>query len=169
MFGVTAILFARASEWKRSARSSAAKLIRHHCGFAIFAPVGQASAMTQPLALFLYEKLLPGGQLINRLQDLGYRVHSLSDPADLVPTAEREKPLLVLTELEPRQQKVCDVIAQLKQNPATAHVPVIAFTSSPATATVHSAARNAGATLVVSDTAILAHLNLFLDQALQVD
>ncbi len=125
--------------------------------------------MTQPLALFLYEKVLPGGQLINRLQDLGYRVHSLSDPAELVPVAVREKPLLVLAELEPRQQKVCDVISQLKQNPATAHVPVIAFTSSPPNAAVHTAARNAGANLVVSDTGILAHLNLFLDQALQID
>ena len=29
--------------------------------------------MTRPLALFVYEKLLPGGPLVNRLQDLGYR------------------------------------------------------------------------------------------------
>src|SRR5258705_10085449 len=125
--------------------------------------------MTQPLALFLYEKLLPGGQLINRLQDMGYRVHSISNPSELVEVAEKEKPLLVLAELEPRQAKVCEAISRLKTNAATAHIPVIAFTSSAATASVHSEARTAGATLVVSDTAILAHLNLFLDQALQID
>ena len=125
--------------------------------------------MTQPLALFLYEKLLPGGQLLNRLQDLGYRVHSISDPRTLVDSAEREKPLLVLADLEPHQQRVCDAISQLKANAGTSHIPVIAFTKSSATSTVHSAARNAGATLVVSDTAILTYLDLFLDQALQVD
>ena len=46
--------------------------------------------MTQPLTLFLCEKSLQGGQLINRLQDLGYRVQSLSDPKTLTEVAERE-------------------------------------------------------------------------------
>ena len=140
-----------------------------HCGFAIFARFGQAFGMTQPLALFLYEKLLPGGQLVNRLQDLGYRVHSISDPRKLVDSAEQEKPLLVIADLEPHHQRVCDAIAQLKSNQATAHIPVIALTNTDPTSTVHAAARSAGATLIVGDTAILAHLSLFLDQALQVE
>src|SRR3989442_2356053 len=111
--------------------------------------------MTQPLALFLYEKLLPGGQLVNRLQDLGYRVHSISDPRTLVESAEREKPLLVLADLDPHHQRVRDAIAQLKSNQATAHIPVIALTGSSATFTVHPTARSAGATLMLSDTPIL--------------
>jgi CheY-like chemotaxis protein len=125
--------------------------------------------MMQPLALFLYEKSLPGGQLMNRLQDLGYRVHTLSNPSALVETAEREKPLLVLVDLDPRPEKVCDALVRLKQNIHTLHLPVIAFTGNSAPAIIQQAARDAGATLVVSDTAILAHLNLLLDQALQVD
>jgi CheY-like chemotaxis protein len=125
--------------------------------------------MTQPLALFLYEKLLPSGQLVNRLQDLGYRVQSISDPTALLSSAEREKPLLVLADLEPHQTKVCEAISQLKSHGETAHIPVIAFASSRADAKVKSAARTAGATLVVNDTAILAHLDQFLDQALQVE
>ena len=35
----------------------------------------------QPLALVLYEKLLPGTQLVNRLQDLNYRVQTVNDAA----------------------------------------------------------------------------------------
>lgn len=125
--------------------------------------------MTQPLALFLYEKLLPGGQLVNRLQDLGYRVQSISKPELLVGSAEKEKPLVVLVDLEPHAAVAAEAIAHLKKHPETAHLPVIAFASARADASVQSAARDAGATLVVSDTAILAHLTSFLDQALQVD
>ena len=131
--------------------------------------LSQSFGMTQPLAIFLYEKLLPGGQLVNRLQDLGYRVHSISDPRTLVESAEQQKPLLIIADLDPHHQRVCDAIAQLKSNQATAHIPVIALTNSNPTSTVHATARSAGATLVVGDTAILAHLNLFLDQALQVE
>ena len=124
--------------------------------------------MTQPLALFLYEKLLPGGQLVNCLQDMGYRVQTISDPASFVEYAEREKPLLALVDVEPRQEEACEAISRLKQNGATAHIPVIAVSSGTNSA-AQAAARDAGATLVVSDTAILAHLAQFLDQALQVD
>jgi len=124
--------------------------------------------MTQPLALFVYERLLPAGQLVNRLQDLGYRVQSLNDPNTLVEQAEREKPLLVMIDLEPRKDEICAAIASLKKNTATAHLPVIAFASS-SQAALQEAARAAGATLVVTDTAILLHLEQFLDQALQVE
>jgi len=125
--------------------------------------------MTQPLALFLYEKALPGGQLVNRLQDLGYRVQSISQPATLLESSQREKPLLVLADLEPNHEKVSAAISQLKANTETAHIPVIAFTSNRAAQSVQAAARNAGATLAVNETAILTHLDHFLDQALQVD
>jgi CheY-like chemotaxis protein len=124
--------------------------------------------MTRPLALFVFERVLPGGQLVNRLQDLGYRVQSLSAPATLVEQAEQEKPLLVLVDLEPDEQAVCTAIEHLKKNSATAHIPVIAFAPA-AQAGLQEAARAAGATLVVQDTAILAHLNQFLEQALQVE
>ena len=49
--------------------------------FAICVRLFQADAMTQPLALVLYEKLLPGSQLVNRLQDLNYRVQTIADAA----------------------------------------------------------------------------------------
>ena len=124
--------------------------------------------MTTPLALVFYENLLPGSQLVNRLQDLGYRVQALGDPATLVEQAEREKPLLVMVDLEPRQEQVCAAIGSLKQHGATCHIPVIALAAGSGGA-LHDAARAAGATLVVSDTAILVHLEQFLEQALQVE
>ena len=124
--------------------------------------------MTQPLALLFYEKLLPGGQLVNRLQDMGYRVQPVPVPEDFVPTAEREKPLLTFVDLEPRFEKNCEMIAQLRGNPATAHVPVIALAGAQ-NAAAQDLARKRGATLVVPDSVLLQHLEQFMDQALQVD
>src|SRR5215471_9427950 len=83
--------------------------------------------MTQPLALVLYEKLLPGSQIVNRLQDLNYRVEVITDPALPPNAAEQSKPLLVLADLESTRQNVCAALGRLKQNPATKHLPLIAF------------------------------------------
>jgi CheY-like chemotaxis protein len=136
--------------------------------FAIGVGLLQVDAMTQPLALVLYEKLLPGSQLVNRLQDLKYRVQTVADGAKLVECAQQAKPMLVLADLEAAQDNICAAITQLKQNPATQHLPVIAFCRSDA-AELQAAARTAGVTLVVSEAAILTHLPQFLDQALQID
>ena len=124
--------------------------------------------MTQPLALVLYEKLLPGSQLVNRLQDLKYRVQAVSDAGKLVECAEQAKPMLVLADLEATQNNVSAALARLKQTASTKHLPVIAFCRDGASE-LQSAARVAGATLVVSEAAILNHLPQFLDQALQVE
>ncbi len=124
--------------------------------------------MTQPLALVLYERVLPGGRLVNQLQDLNYRVKSISDHALLAEAALQAKPMLVFTDLEPWGQAVCAAIARMKQAPQTGHLPVIAFGADSATE-VQEAARKAGATLITSDTALLAHLPQLLEQALQID
>jgi CheY-like chemotaxis protein len=124
--------------------------------------------MTQPLALVLYERLLPGSQLVNRLQDLNYRVQTIADAAMLVDCAEQEKPMLVLVDLESTRNEVCVAVARLKQNPSTKHLPIIAFgaENSP---NLKESARTAGVTLIVSETALLNHLTQFLEQALHVE
>jgi CheY-like chemotaxis protein len=119
--------------------------------------------MTQPLALLLYEKLLPGTQLVNRLQDLGWRVQTLHDSAALTRTAEQQKPVLVLADIASSGNPVGNGISELRKNQTTAHIPVIAFG---ADESLHAATANAGATLVVSDAAVLQHLRQFIDQAL---
>ncbi len=124
--------------------------------------------MTQPLALVLYEKLLPGSQIVNRLQDLNYRVQAIAEASRLVECAEQAKPLLVLADLESTRDDVCAVLARMKQNAATRHLPVVAF-SPEGSAELQAAAQAAGATLVVSVTTLLNHLPQILDQALQVE
>jgi CheY-like chemotaxis protein len=124
--------------------------------------------MTQPLALVLYEKLLPGTQLVNRLQDVGYRVLTVPGAGSLVACAEQEKPMIVLADLVATRTKITEAIAQLKKNPATNHLPVIAFADE-RDAALQSSARDAGATLVVHEAALLPHLQQFLDQALHLD
>jgi CheY-like chemotaxis protein len=136
--------------------------------FAIRRCLGQAGDMTEPLALLLYEKLLPGSQLVNRLQDLNYRVQAISDAGVLVECAEQAKPMLVLADLASTRNNVCDALARLKQNPATRHLPVIAFSAEDATE-LQAAAKAAGVTLIVSDAAVVNHLPQFLEQALQVE
>jgi CheY-like chemotaxis protein len=124
--------------------------------------------MTQPLALVVYEKLLPGTQLVNRLQDLSYRVRAVNDPTTLLACAQQEKPMLVLADLESSRNDICKAISQLKQDPSTRHIPVIAI-GPENSADLLKAATAAGATLVAGETAILSHLAQFLDQALQVE
>src|SRR5260370_3650609 len=89
--------------------------------FAIWGHLFHSFPMAHPLALFLYEKLLPGGQLLNRLQDLGYRVQAIADPATLVEHAEREKPLLLLMALEPRKDAACPARSHLRHPIAPSH------------------------------------------------
>ena len=125
-------------------------------------------AMTQPLALVVYEKLLPGTQLVNRLQDLNYRVRAVTDSTTLMAIARQEKPMLVLADLESTRNDICKVIAELRHDAATQHIPVIAVAKEGDTALL-KAAQAAGATLVAGETAILGHLSQFLDQALQVE
>ena len=125
-------------------------------------------AMNQPLALLVYEKLLPGGQIANKLRDLGYRVVPVPDPGDLVGTAGREKPLVVVMDLEPHHEKGAAAIAALRALESTAHIPVLAFAAAQNEA-AQAQARAAGATLTTNDSSILAHLDQFLDQALRVD
>jgi CheY-like chemotaxis protein len=123
---------------------------------------------TQPLAMVMYEKLLPGSQLVNRLQDAGYRVQTVPAAEALVASAEQEKPLLVLADLASTHAKIPEIIGRLRQHPPTSHIPVIAFAEEKET-DLQEAARAAGATLVVNDAAILSHLTQFLEQALSVD
>jgi CheY-like chemotaxis protein len=125
-------------------------------------------AMTQPLALIVYEKLLPGSQLANRLRDLKYRVQTLAEADSLTSCARQEKPMLALVDLVSTRHDVVAAISQLRKDPETGHIPVIAFAPE-GDARLHGAAREAGATLVASDTTILPHLTQFLDQALQLE
>jgi len=123
--------------------------------------------MTQPLALVCYEKLMPGSQLVNKLQDLNYRVQTVNDPASFQSCARDEKPLLAIVDLA-GGDAVCGAITALKTDAATSHIPVIAFAAEGATQ-VMDAAQRAGAKLVVSETTIANYLPELLNQALHIE
>jgi len=144
------------------------KTVKPQIRFAIWRLLLQGGGMIQPLALVLYEKLLPGSQVVNRLQDLNYRVQTIADASKLVEQAEETRPMLVLADLDSSRNDVCAAIGRLKQNSATKHLPVIGITGESA-AGLQAAAQAAGITLVVSEAAILNHLPQFLDQALQIE
>jgi CheY-like chemotaxis protein len=135
--------------------------------FAISFRFFQAGVMTSPLALVVYENLLPGSQLANRLQDMGYRVQAITDPGSVLAQAEAEKPLVVLMDLDSKTADICDLIKRLKENPATGHLPVLAYADQKSK-DLQQAAIAAGATLVAIDTALLAQLPQLLEQALEV-
>ncbi|HMP84211.1 MAG TPA: hypothetical protein PKA41_16050 [Verrucomicrobiota bacterium] len=105
---------------------------------------------------------------MNRLQDIHYRVHPFSDPADLVSLSSEERPLVVFADSEIVGRDVPGAIRELRKLPAIAHIPVIVFGDSFAKKAVDDFQR-AGATLTVSNAAVLAHLPQLLEQALRVD
>lgn len=123
--------------------------------------------MTQPLALVYYEKLMPGSQLVNKLQDLNYRVQTVNDPAVFHSCARDERPLLAIVDLA-GGDTVCGAIAALKTDAVTGHIPVIAFAAEGATQAME-AAQKAGAKLVVSETTIANYLPELLNQALNIE
>lgn len=123
--------------------------------------------MTKPAALVHYENLLAGNQLVNRLQDLGYRVVLVTDLISLVRRAEEEKPMVFVASLNSVASPVGEAIRALKFNKATTHIPVLAFTKE-TDREVGEAARKAGATLVAGEAGILTQLPQLLNQVLEV-
>ncbi|HEX7619482.1 MAG TPA: hypothetical protein VF480_12290 [Verrucomicrobiae bacterium] len=55
--------------------------------------------MTQPLALVYHQKLIPGSRLVNKLQDLNYRVQTVNDPAAFRSCVLSEISLLAIVDL----------------------------------------------------------------------
>jgi DNA-binding response OmpR family regulator len=124
--------------------------------------------MMKPLALVFYERLLPGSQLANRLQDLGYRVQTITDAALLIETALREKPMIAILDLVANRADVCSVLQNMRDNSETSHIPVIGFAGQKETK-LHAEATRCGATLVALDEALLSQLPRLLEHALHVD
>ena len=123
--------------------------------------------MTSPLAVLCYEKLLPGSQMVTRLEDLAYRVEVLNDSSQLAAVAERSKPMVVLVDMVSREHDVAAAISDLRERAATSHIPVLAFTAMSDTSG-QEAARTAGADLVASEDAILSQLPSLLEHVLEL-
>jgi len=123
--------------------------------------------MTAPIALIIYESLLAGGQLVNRMQDLGYRVQLVSDLRGLVQQALDAKPMVLVANLSVLSAEMHEALLALRANPGTRHIPVIALIKQ-GDKKLAEAMRVAGATLVASETDITRQLPQLLEHALQV-
>jgi CheY-like chemotaxis protein len=121
----------------------------------------------QPLAIVFYERLMPGSQLVNRLQDLNYRVLAVNNPALLAATAKRETPLLLFVDLEAHGE-ITGAIGKIRAEANTSHLPIIAFAPDNKPDLL-SAAQQAGANLTVGESALSGHLETLLEQALHLD
>ena len=124
--------------------------------------------MTKPLALIFYERLMPGSQLVNRLQDLGYRVSTCTDLTCLLSQVETELPMVMVMDLTSDKGDVNATIKEIRASEQTGHIPIIGFTSKTNKAAQNSAVE-AGAKLVAVDEAVLQQLPHLLEQALEVD
>lgn len=124
--------------------------------------------MTEPLAFLLYENLLPGSRLSNRLLDLGYRVTTVSEPERFLEQVIAEHPILAIIELNQTRVDTCDLLARLRAEPATRHLPVIGYTAG-VDKPLQQAAHAAGASLVVVADGLMAQLPMLLEQVLEID
>ena len=61
--------------------------------------------------LVIYEKLMSGSQLVNKLRDLNYRVQTAGNPAALQQNARAESPMLLVVDLA-GGDAVCRAIAR---------------------------------------------------------
>jgi CheY-like chemotaxis protein len=124
--------------------------------------------MIKPLAIIHYERLVPGSQLVNRLQDLGYRVQTVTEAGQLVEAARRERPMVAIFDLMANKANICSIIQEMKADKETEHLPVIGFAAAN-DKKLHAEATRCGATLVAFDDALLPQLPHLLEHALRID
>jgi PleD family two-component response regulator len=124
--------------------------------------------MTKPLALVFYERLLPGSQLVNRLQDLGYRVEVIERVTEVVAAARKHRPIVLLADLVVKAGGIIPVLREVRDAAETAHVPIIGYADQ-GNKQLQDEAMSAGATLVAVDDALLPQLPHLLEHALMVE
>jgi DNA-binding NarL/FixJ family response regulator len=125
-------------------------------------------SVTQPLALVLYEKLLPGSRLKTRLSELGWRVEEIKSPEALIPSVKQHKPLVVITDLEFRSHGILPALNQVGTAQETSHVPILAYCN-PSQTTLAQDALDARVKLVAAESGILEQLPQLLDHVLAID
>ena len=126
----------------------------------------QFGSVTRPLALIYFQSPLVGNQLVNRLQDMQYRVNTAGTTAEFLNQARDGGIMLVLADVEGADEALLETLRTLRTEEATRHIPIIAFSSSQTTLDY---AQKAGCTIAVEASVLLAHLPQILEQALQLE
>jgi CheY-like chemotaxis protein len=126
----------------------------------------QFGGVTQPLALIYYQKLLPGSTLANRLRDLNYRVHVAGKPQELASVSGADGPMFLLVDVNLGSGELCQITQNIRQDPKTSHLPILAFAEDES---VQAQVLAAGATVAASDVAVVTHLEELLERLLRID
>ena len=122
--------------------------------------------MTQPLALLYFRRQLAGNQLAIRLQDLQYRVNSVSTIAELAAQARGAGVMLIVADVENAEEELWKTVRALRDEKATCHLPIIAYADSNANL---QSAQKSGCRMAVEASALLTQLPAILEQALSLD
>ena len=111
---------------------------------------------------------MPGGQMVNRLQDLGYRVASVTQCDRLIDEVRKQHPMALVADLDSKNGDIPLVIQTLKEDLETQHIPILAFASVD-NEELHEKARLAGAKLIAGQAAVLDQLPHLMEHLLEVD
>ena len=130
--------------------------------------MGAPLPKTQPVAMVVHDRLMPGSALANRLVDQGWRVHSHNAAAGLLERLRSQKPILLVIQLDLRGGDVCRLIEDLRSDSSLTHIAVLAY-GPLANARLRDGAIAAGAQVVAADSSILEQLPSLIDTALAVD
>jgi CheY-like chemotaxis protein len=124
--------------------------------------------MTQPLALIFYEQLLPGSQLVHRMQDLGYRVQTVLDVGQFAAVVIREKPMVIVADLRVRKGNILEEVKAVKAQGETNHIPILGIAGDQDPKLL-AAARAAGVAIVAHVASIGGQLPQLLEHVLRVE
>ncbi len=130
--------------------------------------ISNIGTRTKPVVLVVFERLVPGSQLVQRLEKLDFDVKTIRDASEMLAAAKELKPLLLMVDLYSSIVDICSCIRQIKSDPATKHLPIIAF-SQDIKPDWEKEAASAGARFVLPGQALLMHLEGIIDQALEIE
>jgi DNA-binding NarL/FixJ family response regulator len=121
--------------------------------------------MPQPVAIHVFDNLMLGMGVNTNLEKLGYQVTRLDNTSVLAHTTAEVKPFLVVVDLTTKMGDANAAIRAIKTDASLKHIRIIAYGDHQNEALLE-AARQAGADVVTSNSAVASHLNEVVQQAL---
>lgn len=121
--------------------------------------------MPQPVAIHVFDNLMLGMSVTAGLEKLGYEVQRIDNATLLTEKAAELKPFLIVIDLTTKMGNVNAALRAIKADPTLQHIRVLAYGDHKNESLLDSA-RQAGADVVTSNSAVASHLNDLVQQAL---
>jgi CheY-like chemotaxis protein len=121
--------------------------------------------MPQPVAIHVFDNLMLGMSVTSGLEKLGYEVQRIDNATLLKEKAAELKPFLIVIDLTTKMGNVNAALRAIKADPTLQHIRVLAYGDHKNESLLDSA-RQAGADVVTSNSAVASHLNELVQQAL---